>query len=286
MKLAIVTDSTCDIRGEELASLKVERVPLYVNFKGEVFKDWLEIDPKEIIAGVEGGADIPSTSQPSPQDFEAVFNKLAGQGAEEIICITISSELSGTFQSANIAKDMVDSKVTVFDSRAASIGMGNMVKQASKMRDAGKSSEQIVKALEHIRDTNKLLFTVGSLDFLQKNGRIGGAQAMLGGLLNIKPILTVSEGKVDTEGRARGTKKALRDIVERAKTYASTHPRALKVSFLHVQDEAAAAKMKSELEASGISFEDQGTYEIGAVIATHVGPGVFGLYLHTEPDDV
>lgn len=284
MKLAIVTDSTCDLTAAELNALNVTRVPLYVNFKGEVFKDWLEIDPKQIVAGVAAGAEIPSTSQPSPQDFEQIFNQVISEGADTILCITISGELSGTVQSANIAKENVAAEVTVFDSRAASIGLGDMVKHAAKMRDAGASLEQIIKALEHIRDTNKLLFTVGSLDFLQKNGRIGGAQAMLGSLLNIKPILTVIDGKVETEGRARGTKKALKELVSKAQDYAKSHPRALKVSFLHIQDETAANTMRQELNASGITFEDQGTYEIGAVIATHVGPGVFGMYLHTEPD--
>ena len=282
--LAIVTDSTCDLTAAELNTLNVSRVPLYVNHNGEAFKDWLEIDPKQIIADVEAGSSIPTTSQPSPQDFEKIYNQVIAEGATQILCITISSELSGTYQSANIAKDSVEAEVSVFDSRAASVGMGNMVKQAAKMRDEGTDVAEILKAVEHIRDTNKLLFTVGSLDFLQKNGRIGGAQAMLGSLLNIKPILTVKDGKVDSEGRARGTRKALKEIVSRAHDYAKTHPRALKVSFLHIRDEAAAATMKRELEASGIDFEDQGTYEIGAVITTHVGPGVFGLYMHTEPD--
>ena len=284
MKLAIVTDSTCDLSAAELTDLNVTRVPLYVNFKGEVFKDWLEIDPKQLVEGVQGGADIPSTSQPSPQDFEQVYNQVIAEGADTILCITISGELSGTVQSANIAKDQLDVPVEVFDSRAATVGMGNMVKHAAKMRDKGASLDKIMKALEHIRDTNKLLFTVGSLDFLQKNGRIGGAQAMLGSLLNIKPILTVVDGKVETEGRARGTKKVLKELVSKAKDYAKSHPRALKVSFLHIQDEKAANTMRQELKASGADFEDLGTYEIGAVIGAHVGPGVFGMYLHTEPD--
>ena len=282
--LAIVTDSTCDMSAEELNALNVTRVPLYVNHNGEAFRDWLEIDPKRIIADVQSGSAIPSTSQPSPQDFEKIYNQVIAEGADQILCITISGELSGTFQSANIAKENVSAQVSVFDSRAATIGMGNMVKHAAKMRDDGADMASILKAIEHIRDTNKLLFTVGNLDFLQKNGRIGGAQAMLGSLLNIKPILTLTDGKVEAAGRARGTKKVLKEIVSRAHDYADNHPRDLNVTFLHIQDEAAAATMKGELEASGITFKDMGTYEIGAVIATHVGPSVFGLYMYTEPD--
>ncbi len=284
MKLAIVTDSTCDIRKAELDALQVHRVPLYVNFKGEVYKDWVEISPKEIAEGVAAGAELPSTSQPSPQDFERNFNEAIAAGAEEILCITISSDLSGTFNSANIAKDLVRVPVTVFDSRHASIGVGDMVKQASKMRAAGANLAQIISALEHVRDSNLLLFTVVGLEYLQKNGRIGGAQAMLGSLLSIRPILTINNGKVDQAGRARGTKKAIKELVGRAIAYAESHPRPLKVSFLHIQDEAAANTMREELQKSGLDYEDLGLYEIGAVIASHVGPGTFGMYMHTEPD--
>jgi DegV family protein with EDD domain len=283
MRLGIVTDSTCDLTPEELKRFNVERVPLYVNFKGGMYKDWLEISPKDIIEGVAGGAAMPSTSQPSPQDFETGYKKVMAAGADTILCITISSGLSGTFQSANVAKANVSVPVTVFDSRAASIGLGDMVKKAVVMRDGGASLEQIIGALEHIRDTNFVLFTVDTLDFLQKNGRIGRAQALLGGLLNIKPLLSVKEGKVEPVGRARGTKKAIKELVDQIQSYKQTHTGEMVMSFIHVQDVAAAETLRQAVKEAGISFKDAGTYEIGAVIATHVGPGTFGMYMHTEP---
>ena len=283
MNVAIITDSTCDIRHAELEQLSVERVPLYVQFQDKMFKDWLEITPKEIIDGVAQGADLPSTSQPSPQDFAQAYKDAAAAGADHILCLTISSELSGTHQSANLAKEQVDVPVTVFDSRAASIGIGTMVQKAAKMRDAGASVDEIVKALEHIRDTNFALFTVDSLDFLQKNGRIGQASALVGSLLNIKPLLSVQEGKIAPVGRARGNKKALKELVNQVVQYAEQHEGKLVVNFIHVLDESAAVKAKDALEKSGLEFVDAGTYELGAVIACHVGPGTYGLYLHTEP---
>jgi DegV family protein with EDD domain len=283
MKLGIVTDSTCDLTSQELSQLGIERVPLYVNFKGGMHKDWLEINPKDIIEGVAGGAAMPSTSQPSPQDFENAYKKVIAAGADTILCITISSGLSGTFQSANVAKANVSVPVTVFDSRAASIGLGDMVKKAALMRDGGASLEQIVKALEHIRDTNFVLFTVDTLDFLQKNGRIGRAQALLGGLLNVKPLLSVKEGKVEPVGRARGTKKAIKELVDQIQTYRQNNTGELVISFIHVQDPTAADTLRQAVKEAGITFKDTGTYEIGAVIATHVGPGTFGMYMHTEP---
>ncbi len=282
MNLAIITDSTCDLPAEKLKALGVERVPLYVNFKGGVFKDWLEIGPKEIAEGVEGGADMPTTSQPSPQDFTDAYQEAIQNGADEILCITISSALSGTYQSANVAKESVDANVHVFDSQAASVGIAMLVQRAVTMRDEGSGMDAIMRELERIREQSLLRFTVGSLDFLQKNGRIGGAQALLGGLLKIKPILGLVEGRVEPVGRVRGEKKARSEIVSQTQEYASKEGGTPVVYFLHIQDLEAAGELQKQLEASGLEFRNAGTHEIGAVIASHVGPGTYGVYLYTE----
>ena len=283
MKLAIVTDSTCDLTAEELSRLEVKRVPLYVSFKGETFRDWLELTPKEIIEGVTAGADLPTTSQPSPQDFESAFKEAAAAGAQEILCITISSELSGTFQSANLAKDSAGIPVTLFDSRAASIGLGEMVKKAAALRDAGAQTAEIVSALESIRDSNLPMFTVATLDYLQKGGRIGRASALVGSLLNIKPILSLENGKIVPLARARGNKKALAELVNQVRKHRERFPGKLVVNFLHVQDPDAAENVRGALEQAGIKYEGGEVYEIGAVVASHVGPGTYGLYMHAEP---
>jgi DegV family protein with EDD domain len=282
--IAIITDSTCDLQQEELTTLKVQRVPLYVNFKGGMHKDWLEISPKDIVEGVAAGAGMPSTSQPSPEDFTKAYAEAVKQGAKEILCLTISSELSGTFQSANVAKESASVPVTVFDTRAASLGLGSIVKKAASLRDAGASTADIVSALEKIRDRNMALFTVATLDFLQKNGRIGGAQALLGSLLNIKPILSLkgTVGKIEPLGKARGNKKALKEMVEQVKAYQAQNPGKLHVHFLHIRDAQAAQTLREALQSEGVSFEDQGVYEIGAVIASHVGPGTYGMYMYAE----
>ncbi len=282
MNLAIITDSTCDLPESELQHLGVERVPLYVNFKGEVYKDWLEIGPKEIAEGVKGGADMPTTSQPSPQDFTDVYKKAVEGGADEILCITISSELSGTYQSANVAKESVNVSVHVFDSQAASVGIAMLLQRAVKMRDEGQAIDAIMSEMERIRDQSLLRFTVGSLDFLQKNGRIGGAQALLGGLLKIKPILGLVKGRVEPVGRVRGEKKARAEIVSQVQERARQEGGTPVIYFLHIQNPDAARELKEQLEGTGLQFRDAGTYEIGAVIASHVGPGTYGVYLYTE----
>jgi DegV family protein with EDD domain len=283
VKLAIVTDSTCDLTADELERLDVQRVPLYVSFRGETYRDWLEISPKQIIEGVQTGAALPTTSQPSPQDFEAAYRQATEAGAEEIVCITISSELSGTYQSANIAKESAKVTVTLFDSRAASIGLGEMVKKAAALRDSGASPKQIVTALEGIRDSNMPLFTVATLDFLQKGGRIGRASALLGSILNIKPILSLENGKIVPLGRARGNKKALAELVAQVQSHRRRFPGKLVLNFLHVQDPAAAEQVRSALDGAGIEYQGGNVYEIGAVVASHVGPGTYGLYMHAEP---
>ncbi|MDZ7704606.1 MAG: DegV family protein [Trueperaceae bacterium] len=282
MKLAIVTDSTCDLTADTLKQLDIWRVPLYVHFKGETKKDWIEINPSVIVEGVREGADMPSTSQPSPQDFTDIYQQIRDTGADQILCLTISSGLSGTYQSATIAAKESDTPVTVFDSRATSVGLGMMVRRAAALRDQDKPLGEIMKELERIRDKAFIRFSVDSLDFLRKNGRIGGASALLGSLLNLKPILTVVDGKVEPAGRARGNKRALKEVVDAVEAYANSHGRPV-VHFLHVLAEESAGMLRDALDKRNIRYVDAGTYQIGAVVASHVGPGTYGLYAYPEP---
>ncbi len=279
--LAIITDSTCDLPADELRDLNVRRVPLYVHFKGETYKDWLEVSPGDIVAGVSSGAAIPSTSQPSPQDFINAFEAAVTQGATEILCVVISSGLSGTYGSATVAAEDVDVPVHVFDSKAASLGIAMMVKRAAEMRDQNAETDAILGELERIREQAMIRFTVGTLDYLKKNGRIGGANALLGSLLNIKPILSVVDGRVEPVGRVRGSKKALQTMLTDFREIAKQGKPV--VYFLHIQDVPAAETLRGELQKSGVDYHDNGVYEIGAVIATHVGPGTYGFYAYPAP---
>jgi len=287
MPLAIVTDSTCDLSAQELADLNVGRVPLYVHFQGTTYKDWIEITPSELMRGIEGGADTPTTSQPTPEDFAAAYRDAVADGADEILVITISETLSGTHQSANLAAKDAPAPVTVFDSRNASIGAAMMVRRAAAMRDAGKGVAEIVPELESLREHMLLTFTVGTLDFLQKGGRIGRASALLGSLLNIKPLLTLDDGVVSAAGRARGAKKALKEMVDRLVKHREAQPQGdLVVAFIHIEDEEAADRLRNALSEAGLSFTDAGTYQMGAVIGVHVGPGTYGYYaaIDTSPE--
>lgn len=280
MRLSIITDSTSDLTAPELERLAVEAVPLHVHFQGGTFKDWLEIDPAKIIAGVAAGAGMPSTSQPSPAEFGEAYARAVAAGAEQILVICLSSGISGTYQSAMIAKEGAGVPVTVFDSQAASLGHGEMVRVASRMRSEGAELLAIMRALEKIRDTNFVVFTVATMDYLQKNGRIGRASAFLGSLLNVKPLLTLEDGKVGPLSRARGLKKAQQEMVDRFKAYVDAAAGPVVLNLIHVQDQSAAEGLRAAIDAAGIKYEFGGYHEIGAVIASHVGPNTFGLYTH------
>jgi DegV family protein with EDD domain len=281
--LAIVTDSTSDLRSDELTALRIHRVPLYVNFQGKVHRDWIDIDPAKIVAGVQAGADLPKTSQPSPEDFAQAYAKAVEEGATEILVVTITSGMSGTYQSATLAAKDATVPVSVVDSQNASAGLAAFVRQAARMRDAGATRDAIVAALEAMKPHMLLLFTVGTLEYLQKGGRIGRASALLGGLLNIRPILTLEGGKISPAGKARSTKKAIAEIVERLKTHAQAHPGDLVLDFMHIQDPAAAETLRQAVVEAGVTFAEGNVYEFGAVIAAHVGPGTFGVYTHQRP---
>lgn len=282
MSLKIITDSTCDMTLQELNELGVVRVPLNVQFKGRSWLDWEEITPADIIGGVEAGADMPTTSQPSPEAFAEKYREAAAAGATEVLVITISSELSGTYQSAMLASQETELPVTVFDSRAASVGIAHLVRKATELRDQGQSIADMLPVLERIRDTNLPFITVGGLEFLQKGGRLGKAAAVIGGLLNLKPILAVREGRIVAEGRARGSKKALAEVVSLTQAHAAQQNGRLYITYLHVQDVAAAQELKAAIDAAGIEYDGGTIYEIGAVIAAHVGPGTRALYMYTQ----
>lgn len=276
MTIAIVTDSTSDLSPEVAAQYNITVVPLYVLFDGKMHRDGLEITATQLIQGIKAGKKLPSTSQPSPAEFASVFRE-ALRGADQVVSVNISGQLSGTVGSARLAAQEFGDRVVVVDSRTVSLSLGMMAVRAAKLAQVGKSAAEIVRELEQVSGRNDLRFTVGTLEFLKANGRIGGAAALLGGLLNIKPILVVKNGRVEAGGRARGSKKAVQDIVEHTRKFVEEHGGA-RVAFLStVEGEPLMEEIRAGL--SGVNFEDFGSYQIGAVVATHAGPGAAGVAL-------
>ncbi|WP_407570784.1 DegV family protein [Deinococcus altitudinis] len=274
--IAIVTDSTSDLTPAEQQQHSVVSVPLYVLFGGQMHRDGLDITPTDLFKGLREGKKTPSTSQPSPAEFAKVYSE-ALETADEVLSVHISGQLSGTVGSARLAAQDFGGRVTVMDSHTVTMGLGMQAIRASQMSQGGRSMAEIVAALELVQRSAAIRFTVDTLDFLRMNGRIGGAAALLGGLLNIKPILAVRGGKVEAAGRARGSKKAQAEIVQFARDFAAQNGPS-RASFMCTDGgEATLEEMRTALAGSGI--EDFGNHKFGAVIATHAGPGTYGLVL-------
>lgn len=280
MSIAIVTDSTSDLTLEHLASLGVTGVPLYVLFGGQLYQDGTQLSARQLVEQVQAGKAMPSTSQPSPAEFAQAYVR-ALEGADEVLSLHLSGQLSGTVGSARLAAQEFGDRVTVVDSRTVTLGLGLQVVRAAELVQAGQGVPQVVQTLERVSVQADLRFTVDTLDFLRLNGRIGGASALLGGLLNIKPLLVVRGGRVEAGGRVRGQKKALADLAEHVRRYVSEHGGA-RVAFLAtVGGEEDRAALRAELSglAWGRQVRDMGDHEIGAVVTVHAGPGAVGVAL-------
>ena len=203
--IRILTDSTCDLLPAEAARLGVEVVHMQVRFEdGEVFRDGLDMTPDEFYARLVKCDQLPTTSQPSPQDFMDRFEEAKAAG-DEVVAILISGLLSGTYQSARIAADSCEyDKIHLVDSMNATLGEQLLVRLAVQMRADGATAGEIVAELERRRMDVRLVAVVDDLKYFRKGGRLTGAQALAGSLLGVKPVVAVRDGKVGLAGKARG----------------------------------------------------------------------------------
>lgn len=216
-KIKIVTDTTAFLEEEVLERYGIKVVPLYVNFTEETIKDG-SIDNATYFHKLMNSPEVPSTSQPSPGDFAKVFARLVEKG-NEVVAILISSGISGTVESARTAAKMTaPAHISIVDSLSTSGGLALLVLAAARAAQEGKSREEITAMLENLKSKLKVFFVPESLKFLKKGGRIGGAQALLGTLLQIKPILYFSGGKIEVFDRVRTMKKALARLVHELPT--------------------------------------------------------------------
>lgn len=275
-KVRIVTDSTADIPGKIVNELGIIVVPLKVTLGDQVYRDGVDITSPEIISGIMKGDTQPATSQPSPGEFVAVYENLIAKG-ETVISIHLSGKLSGTVQSAQTAKTMTDSRnIYIIDSKSASMGLGFIVIAAARAASEGRSVAEILQLIKHKIENHFILFLVDSLEYLEKGGRIGKANALLGTLLKIKPILTVDkEGQVVPLEKVRGKMKAMERmagiIAERTDL-----TQLYNCALMGVNDHENLAKLL-EFVKPVIRCDSFVTAELGAVILSHTGPGTIGI---------
>jgi len=274
---AVVLDSTADFPGAQQRFPNFRVVPLYVRFGDESYRDYVEITPTEFYARLETAAELPTTSQPTPGDFLAVYEELAAS-YERILSVQISSTLSGTFASAQAAADLLGGDVVrVIDSRTVSASLALVGIGIQHLLERGTTEEEIDAFVARYQRGHRLLFTVNTLEYLAKGGRIGRAAALAGNLLNVKPILTIRDGEVVPLKRVRGNAKAyaeFRDLFESTSTDSSR----LEIGIAH----AAAPDRMEALRELVVHVRPHAQIEIattlGAVVGTHAGPGTVGFF--------
>lgn len=268
----IVTDSTADLTEELYDRFSIVRVPLRVLFGTESYLDGVQIKPLGFYERLKRG-DIGSTSQPSPGDFAYVFEQLV-KDDNQVICITLSSQFSGTYQSAMLARNMVPGDIELIDSRSASWGVGLMALAAAKLAAEGKTQQEIVAHIKSLVAKMKVLFLVDTLDYLERGGRIGKAQAFLGSLLNIKPLLCIKDGIVSPYEKIRGKNKGLERMIQ----IAEQDTNGAKINCAIIQGSAPEAGEELFNKAvKRLNCQEVWRGDIGPVIGCHVGPGVSGI---------
>jgi DegV family protein with EDD domain len=269
--IRVVTDSSCDLP-EELAALhRIEIVPLKIRFGDLEFEDRTQLTQAQFWEKLASSLDLPETSAPSAGTFRERYERLAAEGATGIVVICLSSELSGTYQAAVIAAEQTTSvPVQVVDSRNVSMALGFQVLEAARAAAQGEDLEDVAAAAVAASPGTNFVAALDTLDYLQRGGRIGSAQAFLGGLLNIKPLITMENGVVAALGRVRTHSRAIAALVERA---AALGPAVAEVAIL-TSDPAQVEEFRQPLSAVIPTNLIAG---IGPVVGTHTGPGLLGF---------
>ncbi len=272
--IRIVTDSSSDYIIEDANKLNFEIVPLNIRFNEYSYIDVVELSKDEFYKKLTMLDITPQTSQPSPESFVKLFTE-AKENGDEVICLLISSKLSGTLQSATLAKQMVDyEKIHIFDTKQTTIGLRILVKEAVRLRDENHSSSEIIEAIKALSQRVMIRISPDTLDYLHKGGRLSSKERFLGNLLKIKPIIELNDGVVKIFGKSRGVKGACEKMVEDILS-CGFDPEygiygAFSTELKNTDILGNVLKNKADLDIDELC-------QIGPVVGTHLGPGSFGL---------
>lgn len=268
----IVTDSACDLTDDLVKQHEVLVVPLTIRFGVEEFEDRRELTPEEFWRRCQGKGALPETAAPSPGAFIAAFQQAADEGADAVLCLTISSKLSATYASAVTAADTFTAiPVRVFDTRSVTMGQGLTVIAAAEEAAAGAGLDQLLDAAEDRTGRIRVYGVLGGLEFLQRGGRIGGAQALLGSLLSIKPVIFVKDGEVAEESKQRTRSRAVSYLTAKV---AADAP----LDRLAIADGACddIAGVVDELTTIPVAHPLV-SVQLGPVVGSHTGPNTLGV---------
>lgn len=270
----VVTDSACDIPPALADQHGIIVVPLSVRFGDEEFVDRRDLSPEEFWSRVARSPVLPETAAPSPGAFEAAYREAAAAGASGVVAVLLSSDLSATYQAAELAARAVADvlPVRVIDSRSLTSGEGSIALAAARAAAEGKSVDEVAAVAEEMVSRTRVYAALDTLENLKKGGRIGGAQAMIGSMLSIKPIIELSTGKVEQESKQRTRTKSLRYLADKVKA----HERVENLSVMH----GDAPDIEAFLDMLGAAGYDRDAIlvgDMGAVIGAHAGPRVVGV---------
>jgi DegV family protein with EDD domain len=271
---AIVLDSTADFPDAPERFRNWRVVPLYVLFGGESYRDYVDLSPAEFYARLRTADQLPTTSQPTPGDFLETYEQLGEY--ERIYSLHISAALSGTYQSATTAAAELGDKVRSVDSESASAAIAMLGLAIQRRLERGTTDEDISALIRRFREQAGLLFTVDTLEFLRRGGRIGRASAWAGQLLQVKPILTI-EREVIPLKRVRGNQKAMQEFVSEF-TASTVDSPSLKVGIAHADAPERAEQLQKMVRGERPQAEIEVVTTLGAVVGTHAGPGTVGFF--------
>jgi DegV family protein with EDD domain len=279
---AVVLDSTADLPNPEARHPNWRLVPLYVRFGDATFREYVDMSPEEFYRRLRESPVPPQSAQPSPGDFQAVFESLGAY--ERILCVLLSARLSGTYESARLAAESLgDGRVRVIDSGVTSGGTVILADAIQRRLERGTDDEEIDALVERFRRERGLLFTVDTLEYLIRGGRIGKAAGFAGQLLSVKPILIFDDGEVGPLKRVRGRAKAIAELESVFEEDSRDGP-GLHIGVGHAEAAADCDELRRRIQAARPTASLDGVFELGPVIGTHGGPGTLGLFWFQDED--
>ncbi len=273
MPIKIVTDSTCDLPGEVVKALDITVVPLYIHVGQKSYLDAVDMSRQEFYARLPDFEHHPQTASPGPEMFRDIYERLADDGADEILSIHISVSLSGTLNTAQLAAQATEAvPVTVLDSRQLSMGTGFLVEAAAKAAVAGQTLSEIVETLREMGSRTHLFAALDTLEFLHRSGRMNWAVSKIGGLLKIKPLLTMHDGRPEVE-QVRTTKRAVQRLLNRLADLAPLEQLAL----VHTSAPERLIELRERARHLFPEGPEPLEVDVTPVIGTHIGPGAAGF---------
>jgi DegV family protein with EDD domain len=280
MRLRVVTDSSTNVPDDWRARLSIIEVPAVINFGSESFLK-NELTLPEVYRRIEAAPSPPTTAQPSPQQFSLAYEQAAREGAEEIIAVVVSSEVSGTFNSAQGAQEHSPVPVHLFDARNVSMAAGWQAIVAAEMAEAGSDAASILARLGHVRDRMRIAFSPANLKYIIASGRVPRLRGTIGDLLHIKPIMMTTDGKLDVVSQVRSQRRASEAMLDLVLTPFGNRPLRVAVGHCNVPHEGAALHAAVLSRANAV---ESVVFDVGVVLAALAGPGLLGLVAYPLED--